>query len=208
MAGERERAFLGVEVEGLKEFQKELRQANPEMAKRLQQVNKRLVTAIAQKAQAAVYSRVDQVSPPGREGPARPRHGRFGLSATKGSIRGNASGREARIVAGGARAPAFFGFEFGGSRGLGGPRHRVLGIGFGTRKETRRTLAGSGMTGSAFRAQTSKRGEVRVRTRQFPIHRGREGYFLYPTVRKAMPSAYEDWSNLFDEVMGTMEGQG
>lgn len=125
----------------------------------------------------------------------------MGLSRVRDSIKASASGREARIRAGGARVPTFFGFEFGGSRGLeGGPGYRVLGIGFGRRKETRE-IGRRAAAGGRFRRRL-----VRVRTRQFPVHKGREGYVLYPAVRRERKHAFEDWSKLFDEVMGVREG--
>lgn len=191
MPGERDRVFAGIEVAGLKELRKALRDANPELAKRLQQVNKRLVTQIAEKARAAVYAHVDDVSPPvAREGPVRAtRHGKYGLTATKNNIRGTASASEARVVAGGPKAPGFYGFEFGGSRGLSASRPR-------TRELGRRAADPPGPT----------RALVRVRTRQFPVHKGREGYFLYPTIRAAMPTAFEDWSAIFDDAMDSVTG--
>lgn len=171
-------------IQGLKELQRELRRADPEMAKRLQQINKRLVDEVASRARAAAYRRVDDVSPSIRQGPARARpSGKGSLSRSVNSIRASASGREARILAGGARAPAFFGHEFGGSRGLGGER---------------RALAGA--IGATNRGTQSRRGFARNRTRQFPLHKGTKGYFLYPTVRGALPGATKRWEELFDEL--------
>lgn len=173
------------EVRGLKELQRELRLADPEMAKRLQKVNKRLVDDIASEARAVAYHRVDEVSPSIRTGPARTRpSGKGSISRSVNSIRGSASGREARIVAGGARAPGFFGHEFGGSRNIGGLGRRAV----------------TGAIGAVNRGTVSGRGGVRNRTRQFPVHKGKEGYFLYPTVREELPHAAERWENLFDEI--------
>ncbi|MBI2764850.1 MAG: hypothetical protein HYX53_02935 [Chloroflexi bacterium] len=124
------------EVRGLTELQRELRTANPELARRLQQVNKRLVESVADEARSAAGSSVS--------------------TRSKASIRPNASGREARVVAGGQRAPEFYGQEFGGG--------------------------------------------ARPRTRQFPPHRGREGYFLWPTVRRRLGTAFEEWNAIFDEI--------
>jgi hypothetical protein len=45
-------------------------------------------------------------------------------------------------------------------------------------------------------------GGARQRTRQFPPHRGREGYFLWPTVRRRLKTAGRDWADLFDEIFG------
>ena len=129
--------FVAAEVRGLKELQRELRTADPELAKRLQQVNKRLAESIAGEARGAA-------------GPSVP-------SRSKESIRPQASGRESRVVAG-ARVPEFYGQEFGGGR--------------------------------------------RPRTRQFPPHRGHEGYFLWPTVRRRLKTAFDDWNRLFDELFG------
>lgn len=137
----------GVQVEGLRELQAELGAAGPEMKKRLGQVNKRLVTSVAEDAAEAMY--------PPRTG----RHGRFGHEAVKRTIKGQASGKEARVVAGGSRAPTFWGFEFGG--------------------------------------------RARPTTQQFEPHKGTEGYFFYPTVRKRVKVASEEWETLFDEVFGT-----
>lgn len=170
------------EVRGLKELQQELRRASPEMAKRLQQVNKRLVDDVAREAKSRFYSRVSEVSAI-RLGPVRLRpSGKGSISRSRDSIRASASGREARIIAGGPKAPGFFGHEFGGSRGLGGGRE---------------TTSAPGPAGRAARGRGRL---VRSRTRQFPEHRGRDGYVLYPTVRKRIKTASEDWNNLFDEV--------
>ena len=180
----RERDFSEMtEVRGLRELQQELRRANPEMAKRLQQVNKRLVDDVASEARSKFYSSVAEVSGI-RIGPVRKRpSGRGSIGRSRDSIRASASGREARVVAGGARAAGFFGHEFGGSRGLGAERQTTSALG-------RAAAAGNRRTGRL----------VRTRTRQFPEHRGREGYVLYPTVRKRIKTAAEDWNNLFDEV--------
>lgn len=48
-------------------------------------------------------------------------------------------------------------------------------------------------------------GGARPRTRQFPRHRGREGYVLYPTVRAEQKTAEADWNDIFDELF-TREG--
>ena len=48
--------MLAAEVRGLKELQRELRAADPELARRLQQVNKRLVESVADEARAAAAS--------------------------------------------------------------------------------------------------------------------------------------------------------
>ncbi|HMM41888.1 MAG TPA: hypothetical protein PKA95_08300 [Thermomicrobiales bacterium] len=46
-------------------------------------------------------------------------------------------------------------------------------------------------------------GGTRPRTRQFPPHRGREGYFLWPTVRRRLRTAFDEWNAIFDEIFGT-----
>jgi F0F1-type ATP synthase membrane subunit b/b' len=48
--------MLAAEVRGLKELQRELRAADPELARQLQQVNKRLVESVADEARAAAAS--------------------------------------------------------------------------------------------------------------------------------------------------------
>jgi hypothetical protein len=186
----RERDFsLMTEVRGLRELQQELRRANPETARRLQQVNKRLVDDVASDARSKFYRSVAQVSAI-RLGPVRMRpSGRGSIGRSRDSIRASASGREARVIAGGARAPAFFGHEFGGSRGLGGGRQTTSAVGR-----------------AAAQGNRHSRRLVRTRTRQFPEHRGRDGYVLYPLVRKRIRTAAEDWNNLFDEVFQTREG--
>lgn len=131
--------MLAAEVRGLKELQRELRAADPELARQLQQVNKQLVESVADEARSAAAASVSNRS--------------------KASIRPQASGREARVVAGGPRVPEFYGQEFGGGK--------------------------------------------RPRTRQFPPHRGREGYFLWPTVRRRLRVASEEWADIFDEIFGT-----
>ena len=156
MATDRDFAHMQ-EVRGLRELQAELRKGGPEMAKRLQAVNKRLVTDVAEKARARVYPNVASVDPTGRVTGGEARHpGKGSLSRTKASIRGVAGQKNARVRGGGPKAPAFYGHEFGG----GG----------------------------------------RPVTRQFPPHRGREGYFLYPVVRQEVREAAEDWNRIFDDV--------
>jgi ketosteroid isomerase-like protein len=50
--------MLAAEVRGLKELQRELRAADPELARRLQQVNKRLVESVAGEARGAAGASV------------------------------------------------------------------------------------------------------------------------------------------------------
>lgn len=143
------------EIRGLKELQSELRKGGPEMAKKLQQVNKELVVNVARKAQARVYPSVSAAD--GRAAPLRQRpSGPGSIGRTRASIRGSASQRDARVVAGGPKAPGFYGHEFGGG--------------------------------------------ARPSTRQFPVHRGVDGYFLYPTVREEVKHASRNWNRIFDEV--------
>jgi hypothetical protein len=130
--------FVAARVEGLKELQRELRAADPELARQLQRVNKRLVEGVAHEARSAAGASVS--------------------SRAKRSIRPQASGREARVVAG-SKAPEFYGQEFGGG--------------------------------------------ARPRTRQFPPHRGREGHFLWPTVRRRLTTAFDEWNAIFDDTFGT-----
>lgn len=144
------------EVEGLKELQAELRKGGPLMAKKLQEVNKRLVMDVAEKARARMYTSVASVDSSHRP-VVQPRSSGLGsLSRSKASIRGQAGQRDARVAAGGPKAPGFFGHEFGGG--------------------------------------------AKPSTRQFPIHRGIDGYFLYPVVREEMEHAGERWNQIFDEV--------
>lgn len=49
-------------------------------------------------------------------------------------------------------------------------------------------------------------GGARPGTRQFPVHRGRDGYALYPTVRGEMKTASREWEEIFDELFETREG--
>jgi hypothetical protein len=44
-------------------------------------------------------------------------------------------------------------------------------------------------------------GGARARTRQFPRHRGREGYFLYPTLREEAGHIPETYGGLLDELL-------
>ena len=154
MASQRVQDFAQiVEVKGLRELNAELKKANPEMAKKLQRVNKELVERVAARAKSNFYRTV-----PGRARSSdRPRRsGRGSISTSRNSIRASASGQQAKVIAGGAKAPAFFGHEFGGG--------------------------------------------ARPRTRQFPVHRGRDGYVLYPEVRRSVKTAEKDWNEIFDEV--------
>lgn len=143
------------EVEGLKELRAEMRKAGPEMAKKLQQVNKKLVERVATRAKGRFYATVSAAD--GRAAPLIQKpSGRGSISRSRESIRPNATQTSASIVGGGPKAPGFFGHEFGGG--------------------------------------------ARPTTRQFPIHRGRDGYVLYPTVRQEMRTASKEWEEIFDEV--------
>lgn len=157
MAGQRIRdRALAQGVIGLKELQQELRRGGPEMAKRLQEINKKLVMEVADKAKARWPSSVAQMdpsfTPSGRIRPS----GRGSLSRSRDSVRGTARQTSASVVGGGSKAEGFFGHEFGGRR--------------------------------------------RPSTMQFPAHRGRQGYTLYPTVREERAKAEARWAALFDEV--------
>lgn len=154
MASQRVQDFAQiVEVKGLRELNAELKKANPEMAKKLQRVNKELVERVAARAKSNFYRTV-----PGRARSSdRPRRsGRGSISTSRNSIRASASGQQAKVIVGGAKAPAFFGHEFGGG--------------------------------------------ARPSTRQFPVHRGRDGYVVYPEVRRSVKTAEKDWDEIFDEV--------
>lgn len=131
------RPFPLVEVRGLKGFQRDLKEAGDGLEKALQVANKRLAEAVAVEARSRAYPAVSQ--------------------RAKASIRAQASGREARIVAGGPKAPEFFGQEFGGG--------------------------------------------ARPRTRQFPKHRGTEGYFLYPTIRRRLKSVAEEYDQFIADAL-------
>lgn len=167
-----------VQVKGLKELQSQLRLAEPAMAKRLQEVNKALVQRIAEQARAAMPS------------PRTSRHGPAGYSNVAASIKGTASGREARIVAGGTKKSiTFFGFEFGGSRGV---------LGSANARFVTHEKAESGTD----RTRISKQGGIRHFTRQFPPWNNKQGNFLYPTVRAARETAMDQWLGIFDEIFG------
>lgn len=156
MASNVEKYDSGLKIVGLKELQQELRKAGPEMAKRLQQVNKRLVTEIVDLAKQRMYTSVASVDPAHVPIPKARVPGTGSLSRTKASIRPQAEQKRAKVLAGGPKAPAFFGHEFGGG--------------------------------------------AKPTTHQFPIHRGRDGYFLYPTVREQVREAEDRWNRIFDEV--------
>ena len=147
---------MGVKVVGLKELRAELRKGGPEMARRLQQVNKKLVAEIAETAKQRMYTSVASVDPSHIPVPKARVSGRGSLSRTKASIRPQAEQLKAKVLAGGPKAPAFFGHEFGGG--------------------------------------------AKPTTHQFPIHRGRDGYFLYPTVREQVRKAEDNWNRIFDDV--------
>lgn len=42
-------------------------------------------------------------------------------------------------------------------------------------------------------------------TRQFAMHRGKEGYFMYPTIRGEIPDAVRRWNEIIDEVFAEAE---
>ena len=45
-------------------------------------------------------------------------------------------------------------------------------------------------------------GGARPRTRQFPVHRGVDGYVLYPTLREEVKNAKGEWEGIFEEMFG------
>jgi len=99
-----------VRAVGLAELEKTLRTADPELRKRLQQELKKVAEGVASKARARAGPHVS--------------------SRSRASIRPQAGGREARIVAGGSGAPEFMGQEFGGGSR---PRTRQFPAHTGTR---------------------------------------------------------------------------
>lgn len=117
-----------VVTHGLAELRRELRQVGEvELEKRLKGELKDTAEDIAEGARKAMYP------------PRGNRHGKYGLSAAKRSIKASVTSSGTFIRAG-AGVPSFFGFEFGGGERPG--------------------------------------------TRQFRPHLGKQGYFLYPTVRR------------------------
>lgn len=162
MAGDRQKdSSIAVLVDGLKELRSELKQADGELPKRLQKVNKALATEVAAEASGKFYRRVSDVD--SRSGPVRQqKSGPGSISRSRASIRATATQSSASVLGGGPKAPAFFGHEFGGG--------------------------------------------ARPATRQFPTHRGRDGYVLYPAIRAALPSAEARWNRIFDELFETREG--
>jgi hypothetical protein len=43
---------------------------------------------------------------------------------------------------------------------------------------------------------------------QFPAHRGREGYFIYPTLRKIQPEIIKQWEEAFDQILKEFKTNG
>lgn len=104
------------EISGLKELRAELRQGGPEMAKRLQAVNKKLVSEVAERARARMYATVATVDPSHRPVVVKRPSGRGSIGRTRASIRAQAGQLDARVVAGGPKAEGFYGHEFGGAK--------------------------------------------------------------------------------------------
>lgn len=118
-----------VQILGLAALSGELRKADSTMAKRLREVNKSLVQRVADKAKSRFYSRVADVggTAGGGSGAADRKSGKGSISRSRASIRGTAGVKSATVAAGGAKAPGFFGHEFGGGARKGTmqfPRHR------------------------------------------------------------------------------------
>lgn len=87
-----------VKIEGLKELRRELRKIDPALNKEIGNINRRVVnTYVVPAARRLAQQRTN------------PRAGRRVID----SIRGIASQTRAQIVGGGARAPEFFGHNYG-----------------------------------------------------------------------------------------------
>lgn len=114
MAGETIKTGPVLNVEGLRDLRKDLREGGREGELRLKAENKGLAEEIAVKARERVYPAVSGRSSRGTVINGRKSRKGTGLSATRDSIRAQASATESRIVLGGPKAPAALGHEFGG----------------------------------------------------------------------------------------------
>lgn len=128
-----------VRVEGLADFQRELRQLDSKLPRELTAANKKAAELVAEKARGKATSL-------------------GGVAAkTAPSIKAAAEQRRSKINIGGARAPWALGAEFGG--------------------------------------------QGRPTTMQFQPHRGRQGYFLYPTIRDTRDEFMDVYERAIDQLM-------
>jgi hypothetical protein len=153
-------------VVGLSKLRSELKAAEPGMEKEVTAGLKVMADRIAGKARDDIRS------------PNTLRHGPSGLHDIANSIMGKASGANASVVAGGVRAPTFFGEEFGGRAGLSA-----------THTFTGRKRSAAGI--ASFN---------RTRTHQFPPYLGKQGHFLYPTVRREADNVVDQFGELLDTL--------
>lgn len=128
-----------VRVEGLADFQKELRALDRTLPRELGQANKRAAEMVAERARQRAQS--------------------LGSVAAKSapSIKAAAEQRRSKINLGSTREPWALGAEFGG--------------------------------------------QGRPTTQQFEPHRGREGYFLYPTIRDTRDEYLEIYGRILEQLM-------
>lgn len=59
---------------------------------------------------------------------------------------------------------------------------------------------GGTVTGSDIFFGNEFGGQARSTTQQFPPHRGREGYWFWPTLREDTPEMFETWAQVLDHV--------
>lgn len=128
-----------VRVEGLADFQRELRAVDTKLPRQLSQANKAAAEMVAGRARSRAQS--------------------LGSVAAKSapSIKAAAEQRRSKITLGGPREPWALGAEFGG--------------------------------------------QGRPTTQQFDPHRGRQGYFLYPTIRDTREEFIDVYARAIDQVM-------
>lgn len=146
-----------LQIDGLRELRKDLRDGGREGEARLRAENKGLAEEIAAKARERVYPAVKGKSSKGTVIAGKKSKKGTGLTATRDSIRAQASSTESRITLGGPKAPAALGHEFGGG--------------------------------------------ARPRTRQFPPHRGRDGYFFWPTIREQTADIAERYGEIMERAL-------
>jgi hypothetical protein len=59
---------------------------------------------------------------------------------------------------------------------------------------------GGRVTGSDVFFGSEFGGKARDTTQQFPVHRGREGYWFWPTLREDTPDIVDEWAYVLDDL--------
>jgi hypothetical protein len=146
------------QIDGLQQFFKDIRKLPPEFSKELRKGSVEVANHVVKRTQARASSGQERKVAAGIQ--ARPdRVPKIAVSSSRAFVSASRPNRKRKTKA--KVIDLFFGVEFGGGKhGKGNPAPR-----------------------KSFRDGSTKGGKYAY-TKQFRPHRGRQGYFFYPTVRE------------------------